>query len=452
MPLPPGPRTPSLWQAWTWIRRPLPLLDRCARRFGGRFTLRIGPQAMVVVSDPEDVRAAFTATPEVLETGGARRYLRPFLTDGSNLVMDGEEHRRHRRLLLPPFHGERMRAYGDVMRETAARAVATWPVGRPFRAIEPLRRITQDVIFQAIFGVRDEARREELRRETEAFFARVPQLLLFIPALRIDLGPLSRWGRFLRRRRAIFASFQREIDRARAGNGGDGGAGGGGGEREDVLALLVRNGGHAADPLQDHEIRAELVTLLVAGHESLTAALAWALQWILATPGVLDRVRAELREVCGGGPPETAHLARLRYLEAAILETLRVSPPFPVVLRRAPQATAIGGVEIPAGAMVAPCPYLAHRRPETHPDPERFDPERFLGERRPGPFEYFPFGGGNRLCVGLSFATYEMKAVIATVLARADLALAAPATRETRRKGILLEPEHGTPVVVVRRV
>ena len=438
MSLPPGPRS-RLASTWAWLRRPTALLDGCARRFGSRFTLRfVGNLSFVLVSDPEDVKAAFTGSPDLFLSGRANAdVFGPFLGRSSLIVIDGDPHRRHRRLLMPPFRGERMRAYGELMRDLAYRDMERWPRGRPFAIEDRMHEITQEVIFEAVFGLRDRAREAELR----TLLARLVRLgfaMVLLPALQVDLGPLSPFGRFVRVRAAIDRVFDEEVARARSDGAG----------REDILAKLVEqtaDGG--SDPWTDAELRDELLTLFVAGHETTRAALGWAFQWILGTPGVRERAIEEVRDVVGDAPLEPQKVAGLKYLDAAIQESMRISPVFLMVARALAAPATIGGVELAAGTVVCPSMYLTQRDPRIYPDPERFDPERFL-ERRPGPFEFYPFGGGSRLCIGLAFASYEMKIVLASVLARADLRLAGPARQRPRRKGMIIGPERGTPVVL----
>lgn len=443
MALPPGPARPALFQTLAWIRRPAALLDSCARRFGRRFTLRfVGGRSFVLVSDPEDVKQVFAGAPDVFLSGRANQSFKAFLGEHSLFVLDGDPHKRHRRLLLPPFRGERMRAYGDLMRDLAYGAVEAWPLAAPFPIVDSMHEITLRVIFQAVFGMSEAARMNDLAHVIERLAGRAPAILTFLPALQRDLGAWSPWGRFLRLRAAFFAALDHEIAEARKDRA----------TREDILAKLVEESARAGDPFSDEELRSELLTLLGAGHETTTASLAWAFQWILGTPGVRERALEEVRGTVGAGPLEAAHLPKLRYLEAAVQEALRLSPPIPISLRFLAKPAVVGGAELPAATIVCPCAYLAQRDPAAFPEPLRFEPERFLGERRPGPFEFFPFGGGNRLCIGLPFAVFEMKVILAAILARADLALAEAPSHDSRRKGIILGPARGTRVVLERRV
>ncbi len=437
MSLPPGPASPALLQTWKWIRNPNAVLDACRAKYGARFTLRFPHgRNFVILADPADVKTVFTGPPDVFLSGKANQTFIPFLGRHSLFVLDLEPHSRHRRLLMPPFQGERMRAYGTLIRDVALRAIERWPVGQPFRAIDAMHAITLEVIIRAVFGVSDAEGVERMRGLLIRLAARAPAMLLFLPWLQLDLGPLSPWGRFLRARRAVDEALDAELARLRATPEG----------REDILAKLLEEGARRGDPLADVEVRDELLTLLAAGHETTTASLAWALQWILGTPGTLDRVLAELREVVGEGPGDPQHVPRLRYLDACVTESLRLTPVITMAVRFLANDTVVGGDTLPAGTVVCPCAHLVQRDPALYVEPLAFRPERFES-KRPSPFEWFPFGGGNRTCIGMAFALYEMNVVLATVLHRARLRLAGEPSFDIRRRGIVVAPRGGTPVV-----
>lgn len=449
MPLPPGPRRPALFQTWAWIRRPCELMDACAARFGRIFTVRfVGGRRFVLVADPDIVREVFAAPPATFDSGN--KTFEAFAGAASLFVLTGPRHARHRRLLTPPFVGKRMRAYGSLLVAITRRALAAEPEDRPFRGHQVFGRIALEAIFRAVFGM------EERLDEITALVARLSgpstALLAFLPALHVDLGPWSPWGRFLRLKRAFDALIHDEIRRARA----DAAAGR---AREDILAKLVEKGGEprtdaakteAESPLTDDELRDELVTLLMAGHETTAVSLAWAARWILGDPAVEARARAEIAEVTGGAPLAAEHLARLPYLEACCEETLRIVPIVPIAPRLLAAPFRVGPYDLEPGTSVAPCMYLVHRDPALYPDPLAFRPERFLDEAaRPPPHRFFPFGGGFRLCIGHAFAIYEMKAILATLLAEAAPALAgAPVAHAYERKGVLVAPRGGPPLVL----
>lgn len=458
MPLPPGPKSPALWQTWAWIRRPTALLADCKARHGPVFTLRFADgRAFVVVSEPEHVEAVFRAPEPPLSSGRANANFRLFMGEHTLFALEGEAHRRHRRLLMPPFHGARMRAYGPLLVELVAAHAARWPVGRPFRFLEAARALTLDVIFRGVFGIVDPAQAAALERGLAAMTSLATGALVFLPALRRDLGPWSPWRRFQRARAAVDAILEPAIAAARAAPPG----------REDILALLVREGA-GSDGLTDAEVKDELLTLLGAGHETTATGLAWALHFLLADRDALARAQAEAD---AAGDDDLAAVAaldaaggRLPWLDAVVQESLRLAPPVPIAPRQVTAPWALAGWELPPGTVVTPSPWLAHRRAEAFEEPEAFRPARFLavspgagageGEgarRKPTPFEYFPFGGGARLCIGRAFALFEMKAILALLLRRASFRNAGTAPAPPARESIVLVPRGGAPVVMTPR-
>ncbi len=445
--LPPGPRLPAALQLANWIVRPLPFLDRCRARFGDVFTLDVlGFGRWVVLASPQAIREVFTGDPHVLHAGEANWILGPVVGAHSVLLLDGAPHARQRRLLLPPFHGERMHAYASVMREETEREVDAWPFGEPFRLHPRLQSITLNVILRAVFGIQDEATHARVHDDIVRLLDTFETPITFFPFLHRDLGPLTPWRTFRARLDAVDREIYAEIARARAGPP----------EalerRTDVAALLLRARDEEGRPMTDVELRDELMTLLAAGHETTATSLAWAFDQILAHPAALARIEAELDALTGGGerPLGPGELARLEYLDAAIKESLRRRPIFPIVVRRLATEATVAGHALRAGTIVAPCIHLAQRRPDIYPDPDAFRPERFLGVK-PDPFAWLPFGGGDRRCIGMAFALYEMKVVIATVLGRARLELAGSPSRVGRR-GISIAPAGGVRVVLERRL
>jgi len=436
--LPPGP---GLLGAIQFARRPFEFLDDCARRFGDWFTLRVpGVPPFVFTSDPEAIRAVFAGDPEIFRAGEANAPLGAFMGPQSVLFLDGAAHLRQRRLLLPSFHGERMHAYGRIMRAAAERIIDTWPIDHPFPLHASMQAITFDVILRAVFGFDEGAARTQLERALGRlfrYFGNPLASLLGLPALRLDLGPLSPWGRVVRLKRAVESVLVAEFARRRAA-GTDG--------RTDVLSLLMSAEDEHGQRLSDAALRDEMLTLLLAGHETTAASLSWVAHRLIERPALRDRLRAELATV--GGRPE--RVSELPLLDAVIKETSRLHPVIPNVGRRLGATTAIAGRALPAGAVVAPCIYLAHRRPDLWPESERFDPDRFSAARAPMT-AFFPFGGGVRRCIGAAFASFEMKIVLATMLERVDLA-PLPGYRATPvRRSIAFTPSEGLPVIATRR-
>jgi cytochrome P450 len=414
--LPPRPDLSRFMMSVGFVLMPTRFLDACHERCGDYFTLRpAADRTLVVTVDPAAVKQVFTGDPNLLHAGEGNVVLAPILGSGSTLLLDGAEHLRHRRLLLPPFHGERMRKYGDVMAEVAERHVAAWPRGRRFAVLPSMQSITLELVG------------EPLRRLLDMVGSRRRVILLALTVGRT--GPRSPWARFAAAREEADALLYEEIAARRADPAKAAG--------DDVFSLLLAARDEDGQPLTDSELRDELMTLLVAGHETTATALAWALERIVRHPGVLDRLVAEQR---AGGD---------EYLEAVIKETLRLRPVVPAIARRLQAPMEIGGWHLPAGVHIAPSIYLLHRRPDLYPDPLAFRPERFLSDDPPGTYEWIPFGGGVRRCLGASFALFEMKVVLQAMLraVRPRTASRRPGEGVTRR-AITFAPTRGGRIVV----
>jgi cytochrome P450 len=443
--LPPGPTAPALLQSLRLAFRPLETIDACGRRWGDWFTLRLINGTTVFCSHPDAVRDVHAGDPEIFRAGeAAGRILEPLLGSHSLLILDGERHLRERRLMSPPFHGERVQRYGRLVREIAQRVVATWPTGRPFPVHHEMQAVTLDVIIRAVFGVEEGPKLLELRRRL-LHFLRLAEgpgaAFVVIPFFQFELGGLTPWGRYRRRARAVDEILHAEMRRRRAlGTAG----------RDDILSLLLDARDEHGRGLTDRELRDEMFTLLMAGHETTATSLAWVFWQLLRHPDALARLRAELAAVAGDAAIEPEHLPRLEYLDAAIKESQRLAPvvPFTGRILRAPAR--IGGRELPAGVGVSPAIYLTHRRADLWPEPEAFRPERFLGVR-PSPHQFFPFGGGVRRCIGAAFATVEMKVVLAEVLRRCDLRIAPRYRMRAVQRAVTFAPSDGLPVVLDAR-
>jgi cytochrome P450 family 135 len=407
------------------------MMEDCSRRFGDMFTLRITHEGIwVFLTHPDAVKQVFTGDPRLLHAGEANVVLLPVLGRQSVLLLDEQEHMAQRKLMLPSFHGPRMRRYEAVMAEVAGREIERWPLGSPLSAWPTMQAITLEVILRTVFGVQDGERLSRLGdalRHVLAWGTR-PQRLALLAAI----GP---------RRIADLRVFRHvlepadhllyeEIRRRRAAPDLE--------ERDDVLSLLLQARHDDGSPMSDKELRDELMTLLVAGHETSATSLAWALEALVRHPAALARLR---EEVDAG---EDA------YLDAVIQETLRLRPVIALVLRRLTEPMEIGGRLLPAGATVAPCIYLLHRRPDVYPNPRAFRPERFL-EQPPGTYTWIPFGGGVRRCLGASFAQFEMKVVLRELISRLELRAARPRGERRVRRAIIFAPERGGEIVAARR-
>lgn len=434
--LPPGPKLPTAVQTLIWIRRPIEFMRFCRARYGDTYAMRIaGMGTVVLLSDPDSIKRVFTGDASDLRAGEVNAVLEPIVGQNSVLLLDGARHLRHRRLLLPPFHGERMRLYATQMQEATQRSLERWPRGEPFSLRPHTQDITLEVILRTVFGVDqgDEVGELRLRLERLLSIADSPlSVLAMVPSLRRDL-PLTPWRRFVRDREAadreIFAVIAR---RRRAGTAG----------RDDVLSMLLEAVDVDGEHLSDVELRDELMTLLVAGHETTATALCWAFERLLGSPRVLERLQGEIDDVTGGRL-EPEHLGRLPYLDATIAEVLRIRPVIPMVGRRLHAPLTLERYQIPTGWVVSPSIYLTHMNPAVYDDPEELRPERFL-DKRPDPYAWLPFGGGIRRCLGAAFAHYEMKVVMATILSRMELELAQRPPVPTVRRAITFSPREGT--------
>lgn len=428
--LPPGVR----WPVWAQSLALVVGFDRfarwCAARFGPMFTLRaIGLGEVVVVNDPALIREVLTDRRGVYRAGEANARLLGGIGPSSILVLDGPEHLRRRRLLLPPFHGEAVRGYAQRVTEIAAEEAARWPVGRPFALLPRMRAITLEVMLRAVIGVRDEQRRDRLRDVLQRVL-RVNPLFMTLEVSHPGLAE-SRLGRLLplmRARRELDRLVYEEIAAHRADRD----------DRDDILALLLAARDEAGAPLSDEQVRDELLTLLGAGSETSSSTLAWCFERLLRHPAALQRLRQEL------------DAGSESYLEAVINETLRVRPALSSANRVASEAVVLGGYQLPAGTLVA-LSIWGVQHSDAYADPDEFRPERLLG-RAPEPYTLIPFGGGERRCIGASFAMMEMKEVLRTVLRHGDLqARGAKAEGVSRTRSVTFVPSRGARVVLTAR-
>ena len=428
--LPPGPTLPRPLVVGRFLLQPTSFLEACQRRYGDYFTLRLSEErTQVITSDPAAVKTVFTGDPETMLAGKNNEVLRPLLGNRSVLLLDRSEHLRQRRLMLPPFHGERMKAYAETMREVAERQVAAWPRGESFPVALSMQAITLEIILRTVFGLGDEQRIARigapLRRLLDATASSARLFALQVTSSR-NPRPRSPWGRF----KALVAEADQVIyDELRERRQGSGEG------EDDILSMLLEARDEEGRPLTDLELRDELMTLLLAGHETTATALSWTLERVVRHPAVLER----LREEAGSGEES--------YLEATIKEALRLRPVIPAVGRHLTEPTEIGGHLLPAGVSINPSIYLLHRRPDLYPEPQAFRPERFL-ENPPGTYEWIPFGGGVRRCLGASFALFEMKIVMQTILERTSLVPQNGADEGVTRRAITYAPNRGGRILV----
>ena len=425
MHLPPGPRLPRVVQTVAWWKRTIPFLERCRERYGKRFTIRlVQSPPFVYHSRPEHIKEIFTAPPEVLHPGEGARILEPVLGANSVILLDERAHLSQRKLMLPAFHGEKMQRLSGLMSEVTEREVARWPRDEPIRLHSRLQALTLEVILRAVFGLDAGERLDAMRGLLTRVLAFGDSPSSLVPALQRGRG----WEQFVRDREATDELLYAEIAERQANGGG-----------EDVLAMLVEARHEDGSPMSPVELRDELMTLLVAGHETTASELAWAFEQLARTPRVVERLTEEI----DAGDDDA-------YLTATVHETLRRRP---VLANAAPrlvmQPVEIGGWRYEPGVSLLADAYSLHHDPEIYPDPYAFKPERFLDEQ-PGTYTWIPFGGGRRRCLGASFALLEMKIVMRAVLAGSEPSPALP--REgARRRGITLSPRAGAQTILRAR-
>jgi cytochrome P450 len=437
--LPPGPSWPALVQLGWYLSRPIELFEHCAARFGDLFTLNLGPNGKwVFLCSPEHVKSMYLAGSGQFNAGEAKASIfGPVVGGTSSLVLDGEAHLRRRRLLLPAFQGDRMLGYTEMIRDLTLRAIDAWRPGEVRSIHVPMQQIALHAMLQAMFGS------EVLERPVAASMRRfadeaVGSPLLLLKFLQRDLGRYSPWGRILRTIRAADKDLFAEVSCRRSSEPSG---------SEDLLSLLLAARDEGGRPLSDQELRDELVTMVVAGHEITGISLCWAIGAIISNREVNERITAELGDILKGGPLQREHIPQLRFLDAALKESLRLhSTVVNGSARRLVRPWELGAYCLPSGIMASVCIHLLHRRVENYPEPLQFRPERFLG-RQPGPYEWAPFGGGIRRCLGMSFALHEMKVVLATLFSRVRLELAAGEIR-AKRRGAFLAPKGGPRVRV----
>jgi cytochrome P450 len=415
-------------QSAIWSRRAQWMLEQCRARFGSMFTLSIAYEGTwVVLSDPEHVKQVFTGDPRVFHAGEGNQVLKPVLGENSLLVLDEKPHISQRKLLLPPFHGERMQAYGEKMADIAAREIESWPLGVPYRLRPRMQAVTLEIILETVFGVHGGERLEELRVALRDFLDLTTNPLTIAPFVLTGPGRVQRIPILGRRLRRVDELLRREIAERRAAEDLE--------QLDDILSMLVAARHEDGSSMSEAEIRDELLTLLVAGHETTATSLSWALERLVRHPEKLDRLR---EETLAG---EDA------YLTATIQETLRLRPVIVLVVRRLTEPVEIGGYELPAGVAVTPCIHLVHRDPEVYPEPERFLPERFL-DNPPGTYTWIPFGGGVRRCLGASFAQFEMSVVLRELVRRRKLEPSRPQSERPFRRAITETPRRDAEVVL----
>jgi cytochrome P450 len=426
--LPPGPRLPRFLQTAAFIFGGPRFLEACRRRYGGAVTLgTLFDEKFVMLFDPALVKELFQGPHDQLHAGEANALLGPVLGQRSVLLLDSSEHLRHRRLMLPHLHGQRMQAYAQTIQDATDREIDSWPVGEPFPLLPSMQSLTLHVIMRAVFGYEPGPESDRLRTRLRAMVEPLSRprglpLMMLLGRLGSDRGAAAQ--QFEAQRRAVDEILYDEIARRRAEPDLA--------ERDDVFSALLLAEDEDGNRLSDQEVRDELVTLLLAGHETTATGLAWTFDLVLHSPEVLAKARAEGDE----------------YLDAVVKEALRIRPVIPGVGRVVRgEPFRLNGYVIPPGVEINPSIRMIHRRADLYPDPAAFRPERFLSDDAPDTYTWLPFGGGTRRCLGASFALTEMRIVLGRVLERVVLRPADPEREKVQFRAITLSPRNGTRVV-----
>ncbi|MCU0544299.1 MAG: cytochrome P450 [Oscillatoriaceae cyanobacterium Prado104] len=436
--LPEIPKGFKLLRTARIIMNPLGYLEERYQQYGDIFSQEFSSfPRQVIISNPQGIQEIFTADPKLFQSGAGNQIALPLVGANSLLLLDGDRHFQQRKLLMPPLHGERMKTYGKIIRDTTEKVIHNWTPGSTFKAQAQMQEISLEVILHAVFGLSEGERYREIQqiivKMLDVFSNPLSATFLFFKSLQKDLGAWSPWGRFLAGRQRLDELLYQEIRERQARVQLLG---------EDILSLLISARDEAGEPMSEVELRDELMTMLFAGHETTATALSWALYWIHYVPEVRENLLQELSTIDAENA-DAIEITKLPYLNAVCSETLRFYPiiffAFPRILQAPMQ---LMGYNIPKGIMLSPCIYLVHHREDIYPEPKRFKPERFL-ERQFSPYEYFPFGGGNRRCIGAAFAMFEMKLVLAKILSRYSLELAEKGPVAAVRRGLTIAPRGG---------
>jgi cytochrome P450 family 110 len=431
-------KKPILWQRLQWVANPIAYMEQSAQEHPDLFTAEIigFGNNLVFVNNPAAIQQVLTSDRKTYAAlGGLNRILSPLIGDYSIILLENDRHKRRRQLLMPTFHGDRMKAYGTMIRNLTQVVFDRIPKNETFLARNATQEISLQVILQTVFGAVEGDRAQQLKKKlaiiADVFRSPLSSSLLFFNNLQQDWGEWSPWGKFLRDRQQLDDLLYAEIRDRHAHPDGD---------RIDILSLLMAARDEDGQPLTDPELRDELVTLMFAGHETTATAMAWALYWIHHQPEVHAKLMDELNQTDLSDP---INVMRLPYLSAVCNETLRIHPvamlTFPRVVQ---EPTQLLGHHLEPGVTVTGCIYLIHQREDLYPNPKQFNPERFL-ERQYSPYEFLPFGGGVRRCIGEALAQFEMKLVLATILTRYTLSLADSKPEYPRRRGVTLAPAKG---------
>ena len=440
--LPDGPKSPALLQLIQWIVDPLKYLETNAHKYGDMFTVHMtGFPTYVIISHPQAVKELFTADVKQFDAGRTNGILMSLLGDNSIVALDGDRHKRKRKLLMPPFHGERLQFYSQTICEITQKIAKKWQKNQPFFMRKVMQEITLEVIIQVIFGIKDGERYHQLKplvaKMLDSLASPFEASFMFLKVLQKLWIPNSPWRKMKQQTANIDKLLQAEIDDKRNNSDLMG---------NDILSLMMLAKDEDGEPMSDQELKDELMTLLVAGHETTATALAWAFYWVHHLPEVKEKLLEELSQC--GDDFNPMQVAKLPYLTAVCQETLRIYPVGQLTFGRMTNyPIKIMGHQFDKETMLTACMYLTHQQEDLYPNPKQFKPERFL-ERQYSPYEFYPFGGGNRLCIGYALAQLEMKLVLATILSNYQLSLAKDQVIKPERRGFTVAPSNGVKMVM----
>jgi cytochrome P450 family 110 len=436
--------SPSWWQLMNWIADPLGFQDRYSRKYGDIFTMRLsGMGSYVVISNPQAIQEIFSQDSK-FDIGRGNALAEPLVGQNSLMLLDGDRHRRERKILMPPFHGERLQTYAKQICLITEQVTSQWQVTQPFVARTAMQKISLEVILQVVFGLSEGERYQQLKPLLTDWLnmtdSPLRSSMLFLRFLQQDWGTRTPWGQMKQRQRQVHELLQAEIEERRTRENQ---------ERPDVLSLMMAARDEQGQAMTDEELRDELLTILFAGHETTATTLAWAFYQIHQQLDVREKLLKELDNL--GRHSSSMEIAQLPYLTAVCQETLRMYPVLPVIFPRIAKVPVnIAGYLFDAGTILMPTIYLVHYREDLYPNAQQFEPERFL-ERQYSASEYFPFGGGSRRCLGYALALLEMKLVLATILSQYHLALVEDKPVKLQRRGFTLAPTGGVQMVMTEK-
>lgn len=442
MKLPNGPQTPSFIQRLQFILDPLSVMERAAKRYGDIFTLQL-KSPVVIVSNPQALQQILTKdNKDFSAPSEGNKPFEPLMGKNSVIMASGDAHSRQRKLLMPPFHGDKIRSYVEIINQVTSEIMNQWEVGKQFSVRDGMQAITMRVIMQAVFGIYERKRATELEKLLRSMLeaggsSPLKAAVLIFPVLQKDLGAKSYWGKFLCDRERVCQLLNDEIEERRAKSSDS---------RTDVLSMLIASKDKDGEAMTNAELHDELITLLTTGHETTATALAWAFYWVHKYPQVRDLLLEELDNLDEN--PDFSTINKLPYLNAVCNETLRIYPVGILLFkRRVETPVSLCGNDLEPGTLLSGSVYLTHQREDLYPEPKKFKPERFLNKQF-SPYEFIPFGAGARRCIGAALAQCEMKLILTRILTNLQLELIDNGEVKPKRRGLVTCPNRSIQMVV----